>query len=116
MEVVESEGFHQGRREEDERERCGDGKANPKKSKRVGKERAKVQTPRNTLSFRAHSALQSGNGREGDHSADVSVIKSTWRFWHLSFATGQRLFFGCEIYLMRKKSKLGILFGGIFPF
>jgi len=36
-----------------ERERCGDGKANPKKSKRVGKERAKVQTPRNTLSFRA---------------------------------------------------------------
>jgi hypothetical protein len=30
LEVVESEGFHQGRREEDKRERCGDGKANPK--------------------------------------------------------------------------------------
>jgi hypothetical protein len=49
--------------------------------------------PRETHSLSAHSALQSGNGRKGDHEADVSVIKSTWRFWHLSFATGQRLFF-----------------------
>lgn len=119
MKVVESEGFQQGRREEDERERdVAMEKQTLRRVKELEKKEQKCK-PRETHSLSAHTPRYNlGTGGKGDHSADVSVIKSTWRFWHLSFATGQRLFFFRvrNLFNAKNKSELGILFGGIFPF